>query len=1683
MSTEAKTARKDPSTLLYLDDVWKPVESYDRFDNIVQVRNYEEFVHYLQTHPMPDAVSLDHDLHLEHYPAAADWHEWSETHSPSYFLKGIPYHEYKEKTGMDCARYIIDNRLPLKHWFVHSRNEFGSRNIEALLKEYAPLGYDRSLADIPFKSEEQEVWKGRLRGGFKLPENLPTNVAQEAGKMLGEVSPEACGSSKVVEGWWIETHTLGCRDAADEPRQDWWDSHWKIYDEYSSDGVSVVEGDPSDGKFVTMTPQKKKEKTAAEPVNNVHYTVMDLKPGKTAAAALPSITFNEQLYHVGTMDPKRKQEGSLEGSGLSVTTHPEEWRQIARLGDEVWQLTKEGKDDRFLDFHRLTKSMQMEMAKWGEAQGLVERKPTWRVKWFDEEDGMNQWSDFDNQEDADLEARDLDASVSKIEGGGFHPTGKLKALTGNPHADSTVAIDLLATIYADDVLSYDGVWWSDILNVTGLSAPRGVIFLSRLPEWTVRKTSGSVPKKGTGEKWDGLKHARLRMGWLRITGDQYSNQEPFFDKPWGELTDEQRSWMERTAGEVDQPGYNHKMASGVRGPQEQAIFKVVKTLGEGGVGSLIVGGMAVQEYGYPRYTTDIDLSVSDFSKAKKVLLENGYRSLGGIMVQDPEFKDDIDHIDLMQGGKTATGGEGIPMPIPQGVNTFPKFCDLETLLDLKIECYSKAYASGARLDGEKDEVDVYKIVLRQGLARDFMQGRAGEAKYERMWDEIHAPPPNGPGKTADHIVSPGTVPGKRTDDVGEKWNSLKNPYFRFGWLRTTEFDAGQGHDPFFNKQWEELSNQQQAKVAAWAKRVSQPDFDHKEAELIRKASGGKAEAIRKVVMLLGTGGVGSIIVGGIAVQEHGYPRNTVDTDLSVSDFNRAKEILLKNGYQEIESHKLLDPEFDEQIDLVQGGQPVMMGDVPMPVPSRVNTTPEFCDLATLLDLKIAAFLANVAMSKDMGVPVVRGQDRVDVHKLMQNNNPPRTLLEGKVHQEEYEHIWDIIQGRKEGKKLSAKEMLYEEDPEDLLGFHETRKKHADHIVSPGTVPGNKGWSYDDPLPDRHSDFFEKVENPHSQQPLRASANEDMVLWAVWDGNAFIERTSTLWHERWFDNLNHTWPAFKHNPIPTGGPRFDRIPRGRALVDHDKKTVDLYTDAASPDDRFMYESRAGIMDFDFAPEPVIAEIKKRLHLQDYQFIDNVGSMDKVAASEGMALREVKVLPASSEWTDRQGMMHFHYPISISRPGQPDEKGTVAIAIGPDPSVAEITWIGGPVGAGFRKLNLGVGGFRSVVRQLKSYHPSIQRVTGTRVSGADPGHVMEHAASVFGSGTWEELLRNGGWISKDGSPLPMKDSTDMHGEAAMFYGLAKSSDEGDLEEEGSYGDDIDRAENEALKGGHVRVDLDAGQFSLQVHNIRRSRSLLYKSLMKMPYEGKVFIETGLNNDLNWWKEFSSSEEAAEWLTTKMDRPKKKTRVDLENEAGKLQIEFLERQIPGGLGENYRSPKIGRMKCPLLNPKTAMIPRPRGTIGPLSLFSNVTKPSELPSMEDFKAKHGRDPVWVPRYSLLRERMSALADPAILYRAVKLESPNNIDFRGFGIYWTWDEHAAVPYNADLANAQEAGFDPERVQQAPEDICVHGRRVPFSSVDWGQTVWANLQQPDEKEVTLKDGSPVRVTGWKRRGS
>lgn len=203
----------------------------------------------------------------------------------------------------------------------------------------------------------------------------------------------------------------------------------------------------------------------------------------TESSNLPMKSF-KQLFHVGSMDATKKRSGSYEGAGLSISTHPDAWRQIARgyvTGDTYSAIKPNNK---FIDANRISKKQAHQIFAWAVQQELITPATTYRVSHFDDELDSEVYADYDSLEAAQEEANEPeDIKVIK---GGYTPTDKLKQIANNSHITPTGILDYILPIYAETI-GVDGVWWNDTLDVHKYSAPRGVILPSQVKTWKFEK--------------------------------------------------------------------------------------------------------------------------------------------------------------------------------------------------------------------------------------------------------------------------------------------------------------------------------------------------------------------------------------------------------------------------------------------------------------------------------------------------------------------------------------------------------------------------------------------------------------------------------------------------------------------------------------------------------------------------------------------------------------------------------------------------------------------------------------------------------------------------------------------------------------------------------------------------------------------------------------------------------------------------------------------------------------------------------------------------------------------------------------------------------------------------------------------------------------------------------------------
>lgn len=128
---------------LFLDDIRIPKDAIGLVSsNLNQfywendwdiVTNYNEFCSHIQKNGLPDFISFDHDLSDEHYNDLFSDKNWNKDDNDI----TLKYDEYREKTGHECAKWLVDwcleNKLKLPDFVVHSANPVGKKNIESYL--------------------------------------------------------------------------------------------------------------------------------------------------------------------------------------------------------------------------------------------------------------------------------------------------------------------------------------------------------------------------------------------------------------------------------------------------------------------------------------------------------------------------------------------------------------------------------------------------------------------------------------------------------------------------------------------------------------------------------------------------------------------------------------------------------------------------------------------------------------------------------------------------------------------------------------------------------------------------------------------------------------------------------------------------------------------------------------------------------------------------------------------------------------------------------------------------------------------------------------------------------------------------------------------------------------------------------------------------------------------------------------------------------------------------------------------------------------------------------------------------------------------------------------------------------------------------------------------------------------
>jgi len=186
--------------------------------------------------------------------------------------------------------------------------------------------------------------------------------------------------------------------------------------------------------------------------------------------------------------------------------------------------------------------------------------------------------------------------------------------------------------------------------------------------------------------------------------------------------------------QMNQAAYTLREATGTSGLVGSAR-DAVAVLAEHDIPHLIVGGLAVQEHGYPRLTIDVDIVVPDVLEALEFLTA----SVTGPFFRVPKVEDRVEDrrngvkIDLLPAGRVLQRGCKIPFPQPGKVTEQLQIVKLEELISLKLDSW--ANNPTRRL---KDKADVVELIKYRNLPRDLAINPAVRAIYKETWDALQA---------------------------------------------------------------------------------------------------------------------------------------------------------------------------------------------------------------------------------------------------------------------------------------------------------------------------------------------------------------------------------------------------------------------------------------------------------------------------------------------------------------------------------------------------------------------------------------------------------------------------------------------------------------------------------------------------------------------------------------------------------------------------------------------------------------------------------------------------------------------------------------------------------------------------------------------------------------------------------
>jgi hypothetical protein len=172
-----------------------------------------------------------------------------------------------------------------------------------------------------------------------------------------------------------------------------------------------------------------------------------------------------------------------------------------------------------------------------------------------------------------------------------------------------------------------------------------------------------------------------------------------------------------------------------------ALKKITQKLSELGIDYVVVGGMAMFQHGYRRFTEDVDVLVT------REGLKEVHRELEGLgyLPPFPGSKNlrDTEHgvkIDFLVAGEFPGDGKPKPVAFPTPGSVADeidgtRYINLQALIELKL-------ASGiTNSERMRDLADVIELIKTRNLTPDFADALNPfvREKYKQLWEDAHPP--------------------------------------------------------------------------------------------------------------------------------------------------------------------------------------------------------------------------------------------------------------------------------------------------------------------------------------------------------------------------------------------------------------------------------------------------------------------------------------------------------------------------------------------------------------------------------------------------------------------------------------------------------------------------------------------------------------------------------------------------------------------------------------------------------------------------------------------------------------------------------------------------------------------------------------------------------------------------------